>query len=459
MSLNEQIKGLMQQRTVKLEALETLVTTVESEARDFTEEETEKFNNFKADIKDLDSRINRLQETEQLLAAQKAVPASPTAPTGPTGNRSPIVALDRKIDDPGLFFAKQAHALYVNDGSRSAAADYAERMWGDQVFANCMRLPPQVIKHASVDPGQSGVAGWAAELVKIQQANEAFIDILRPMSVVARFPGRQMNFAGDGSIKIPRKTVKSTGTWVGEYKAIKVDRITLDAVTLTPKKNANIITSTQELLVRSDPSALMIIRDDILTGVAENIDAKFVSADAEVAGVSPAGIQTFDSSADTSTGATLDAITADLKKLLNAMLSINMPMMRPVWLMNPTNVNALRFIRDGMGQYAYKDEISQGTIVGYPFLESTTVPANIVMIADASQIIIASELAPQIALSEDASLHMEDTAPADDIGGATSPVASMFQMNAVAIRAITTLDWNARHGDCVQVLDTVAWNA
>lgn len=457
MSLNEQIKNLMKQRETKLNALETLVTTIEAEARDINDGEQTKFNDFKTELKDLDHRIERLQETEQLMAAQRAKPVIPEATVRNAGR--PAVSPDRKIDDPGLYFAKVAHALYVNDGSRSAAADYAERAWGDVTFANCLRVPPTMIRHAAVDPGQAGVAGWAAELVKVQQANEAFIDILRPMSIVARFPGRQMSFMGDGSIKIPRKTIKSTGTWIGENKAIKVDRMTLDAVTLTPKKNANIITATQELLVRSDPSALQIIRDDILTGVAESIDSKFISADAEVAGVSPAGLQTFDSSADTSSGATLDNITSDLKKLLNAMLSINMPMSQPVWLMNPTNVNALRFIRDGTGQYAYKDEVAQGTIVGYPYLESTTIPDSVVLLADASQVILASELAPQIALSEDASLHMEDTSPADDIGGATSPVASMFQMNAVAIRAITTLDWGARHGDCVQVLDTVAWNA
>lgn len=453
-TLNEQIKHLMDQRIVKLNAVETLVTAAEGEARDFTEDEQTKYNDFKKDVKDLDNRIARLQETEQLLAASKAQLLVPES-----HSRQPIVAKDRAVDDPSLHFAKIAHALHVNGGNQVMAAEYAERIWGDKVFANCIRLPEHFITHAAVDPGQSTVAGWAAELVKIQQANEAFIDILRPLSVVARFPGRQMTFmGGHGSIKIPRKTIKSTGTWVGENKAIKVDRLTLDAITLTPKKNANIITATNELLIRSDPSALMIIRDDILTGVAENIDTKFVSSDAEVAGVSPAGLQTFDSTPLTSTGATLDAITADLKALLNAMLAVNMPMTRPVWLMNPLNVNALRFIRDGLGQYAYRDEIAQGQIVGYPYLESTTVPVDIVMLVDASQIIIASELAPQIALSEDASLHMEDTSPADDIGGATSPVASMFQMDAVAIRCKTTLDWQARHAECVQVLDTVAWN-
>lgn len=451
--LSEQIKGLHEQRTAKVALMEELVEKSESEARSFTDPENEQFETLKSDISDLDNRIKKLEETEKMVAATKAKPIIPES-----SQRQPITQKDMPHNDPSLFYAKQAHALFVTGGSRSDAAVYCSEVWGDDVMAKVFKLPRHVIQRAAVDPGTSGASGWAAELVQVNQAASAYIDALRAMSVVARFPGMQMSFGGNGSISIPRNAGPSTGGWVGENKAIKVDAVAFDSITLAPLKNANIITASNELLRRSDPAALGIIRDDILRGVATSIDTKFCSDDAASAGVSPAGLQTFDASAGTSSGATLDNITADLKAMINAMLSVNMPMSRPVWIMNPTNVNALRFIRDGLGQYAYMEEISRGTIVGYPYLESTSMAATEIMLVDASQVIIASELAPQISISEDASLHMEDTSPADDIGGATTPVANMFQMDLTAVRAMSTIDWNVRHAGAVQVLDTVAWN-
>lgn len=451
--LNEIIKGLRTQRDAVVKEAESLMEKANTEGRNFSDDEDTQYKTFLSDIDDLNDRIAKNEQMEQIVAANKAKPVKQEE------QRRPITAKDMPNSDPSLFFAKQAHALYVTGGSRADASQYAKEIWGDDVLAKVFRMPQSIVQKAAVDTGTSTTVGWAAELVQVNQAASAYIDALRAMSVVARFPGMQMGFGGNGSISIPRNAGPSTGGWVGENNGIKVDAIAFDSVTLAPLKNANIITATNELLSRSDPAALGIIRDDIVRGVATSIDVKFCSGDAASAGVSPAGLQSFDGTPTVSTGATLDAITADLKTLINAMLTVNMPMSRPVWIMNPVNVNHLRFIRDGLGMYAYKDEISNGTIVGYPYLESTSMAATEVMLVDASQVIIASELAPVISISEDASLHMEDTDPAEDIGGATTPVASMFQLDATAIRCRSTLDWNVRHDGAVQVLSTVAWNA
>jgi HK97 family phage major capsid protein len=315
-----------------------------------------------------------------------------------------------------------------------------------------------VIQRATVIPGGAGVTGFAEELVQINQANEAFIELLRPMSVLANFPGRPMSFDGAGSIKIPRQTVGSTGGWIGEGGAIKVDRLTLDSVELTPKKNANIIAVSNELLARSTPSAMAIIRDDILRGIATSIDTKFLSSDAASAGVSPAGIQTYDGSSTASAGDTLDNITTDLKAAIAAMLTVNMPMARPIWLINPIRLNALKFIRDGLGAYAFKDEINQGTLAGYPYLTSTSVTDSVVMLVDAAQVIIATELAPEISISQDATIHMSDGPDADiGGGGSATPVQSMFQTDSTAVKAITRLDFAARYAECTQVITGVSW--
>ncbi len=448
--LSEQIKGLHDQREAKVNEFEALVKKAEDENRISSQEENDTMDTLASDITDLDDRIKRLEQAEQMHAKQFAKPLMQET--------SPAVQIDKRTDDPSLFYAKLAHCLYVCGGDRMAAFEYAKTTWGNEGFAAVLKMPTRIMEKAAQNPGTSTTVGWAAELVQVNQASSAFIDALRPMSVVARFPGMQMSFEGNGSIKIPRLATPSGGTWVGENKAIKVDSLGFDDVTLVPLKNANIVTATNELLMRSDPSALSVIRDDIVRGVAISIDTKFTSDDAAAAGVSPAGLQTFDTAKDTSSGSSLDNITSDLRKLVDAMLTVNMPMTRPTWLMHPVNVNFLRFIRDGLGTYAFRTEIAGGTIFGYPYMESTSVPLSEIILVDASQVIIAQEMAPVISLSEDASLHMEDTSPADDIGGATTPVASLFQRDLTGIRCKTTIDWNVRHAGSVQVLTTVAWS-
>jgi hypothetical protein len=69
---------------------------------------------------------------------------------------------------------------------------------------------------------------------------------------------------------------------------------------------------------------------------------------------------------------------------------------------------------------------------------------------------------PQMEMSTQATLHMEDTAPKDivyDDTGATPalPSKSMFQTDSAALRLIYELDWRIVRTGGVQVLTSVAW--
>lgn len=446
MTIAKQITALVDQKKTIISRMEEMASS--ETALDEGEQKT--FDGLESEVKGLNLRQSNLEKTEQMMANEKAIPVKKEV--------APVTVTPQLEQDKSLFIARQVHALYMSNGNRSGAADYAKQSLGDGLLHKVLSMPADVVQRATVIPGGAGTAGFAAELVQVNQANQAFIELLRPMSVLANFPGRRMDFEGAGSIKIPRQTVGSTGSWIGEGGAIKVDRLTLDSIELTPKKNANIIALSNELLARSTPSAMALIRDDILRGIAISIDTKFTSADAAVAGVSPAGMQTFDSSPTASTGNTLDNITADLKDAIGAMLTINMPMVNPVWLINPLRLNSLKFIRDGLGAYAFKDEINSGTLAGYPFLTSTTISSSIVMLVDASQVITASELAPEVAISQDATIHMSDAPDADIGGGGTAtPVQSMFQTDSTAVKATTRLDFAPRYANCVQVITGVAW--
>jgi len=440
MSIATQIKTLYGEKETIIKEMEILAP------KDLDEDEKEVFKTLQSESESLDARIERLEATEKTLAKSKAVKI--TAPA------IVIPAIEKDSEYSKLFMARKAHALFMGGGSKHGAAEYAKSTLNDPLLARALVTPNEVIQKAAVSPGDSTTAGYAAELVQINQMNEAFIEMLRPVSVLMSFPGRQLSFGGAGSITIPRQATGTTGGWVAEGSAIKVDAASFENITLTPKKVGNIVIATAELLRRSTPSALSILQTDLINGVAQVIDKVFVSNDAATA-TSPAGVQTF-GTITASAGDTLDNITTDLKGCISRLQAVNMPMTSPVWLINPVRATALRFIRDGLGAYAFKDEMNGGTLVGYPFIESNTVDDEEVMLIDANQILIASEPSPDISLSDDATVHMESS-PTDDIGGAATPVRSLWQTNSVGIRTISIIDFNSRYAEACQALSGVTW--
>ncbi len=464
MDITKKIKLKRDERVTHVTAMETLMKTAEDAERGFSDEEQTDFDENESMIKTIDIEIGNLERMELAVGKTKAKPAEEL---GDDGQPKHAPATAKSNHNPKLFLARQAHALFMTGGSRVDAADYCKNVMGDDEMSAILRVPSKVIERATVAPGQAGVTGWAAELTTIQQANSAFIEMLRAASIVARFPGRQMEFAGDSSIKIPRKTGGAKGAFIGENKGIPVGALSFDDLTLTPKKAAIIVPATNELLAKSSPSALQLIQDDIIEGTGETIDLLFVSATAGTA-VAPAGLLN-GAATSASAGATLANIDTDLKTMTNALISANVPMTTPVWIMNPTRFNSLSHLRDGSGAKAFP-EVANGMLGSYPVLLSTNVTDSEVILTDASQVIIASDYGPILSISEDATLVMDDTVPAPGIGAevdaaiagagaapAADRISSMYQQDAVAIRLKMGIDWGHRHIAGTYLLTGVAW--
>lgn len=462
MDITKKIKLKREERLKHVTSMEVLVQTAEDEERGFTDEEQTDFDGNESMIKTIDIEIGNLERMELAAGHSKAEPIQELDDDGTPKVKTPATA--KSNQSPKLFLARQAHALFMTGGSRVDAADYCKTLGDDQMSA-ILRVPAKVIERATVASGQSNVTGWAEELTTIQQANSAFIEMLRAASIVARFPGRQMEFAGDSSIKIPRQTGGAKGSFIGENKAIPVGALSFDDLTLTPKKAAIIIPATNELLSKSSPSALQLIQDDIIAGTGETIDTLFVSATAGTA-VAPAGLLN-GAGSSASAGFALANIDTDLKTMTNALIAANVPMVTPVWIMNPIRLNSLAHLRDGSGSKAFP-EIANGMLGAYPVLTSTNVTDTEVVLTDASQVIIASDYDPTLSISEDATLVMDDTSinigeevDAAIAGAGAAPAAdritSMYQQDAVAIRLKMGIDWGHRHIAGTYLLTGVAW--
>ena len=111
----------------------------------------------------------------------------------------------------------------------------------------------------------------------------------------------------------------------------------------------------------------------------------------------------------------------------------------------------------------FREELAGGTLAGYPVLQSTTGTADTMFLVDAADFITATGDTPNFSVSDQAVLHMEDTAPSQivTVGSpnvVAAPVRSLWQTDSMAIRLLLDINWAMQRTGTVQWTDTLAWN-
>jgi HK97 family phage major capsid protein/HK97 family phage prohead protease len=312
---------------------------------------------------------------------------------------------------------------------------------------------------------QTTVTGWAAELA--QQTYTAFMDALYPSSIFPRLSalGLSLSFGPYGKIIIPTRATTPTiaGSFVGEGLPIPVRQGLFTSQTLTPKKMAVITTFTQELEDHSQPAIEGLLRDAVQMDTAIALDSVLIDANPATT-VRPAGILNSISGLTPTAGGGFTALTGDIKQLTGALLTGTKGNVRnPAWLMNPQQVNSIGLTAaPGAGVFPFRDEISQKRLSGWPVIDSGTVPLGTVIVVDAADFVSVGGEAPRFEISDQATLHMEDTTPLD-IGTPGSPavvaapVKSMFQTNSYALRLLLPINWTVRRTGVVAWAAGVTW--
>ena len=125
------------------------------------------------------------------------------------------------------------------------------------------------------------------------------------------------------------------------------------------------------------------------------------------------------------------------------------------FMLSPANALALSFRTNLDGSPEFPGiGISGGTYKGLQFITSNTLTTNVVALAP-QYILFADDGGVTIDASTEASLQM-DSAPASPVD-ATTVYASMFQMNAVALRAERYITWKRIGANTVKYLTATAW--
>lgn len=449
-TLAERIAEAKGRRDEVLKSMQAMSDMSETEGRTFNEEENKTFDKLADEAKALNGQIDRLETTEKLLAmAAVPVPTADQLATGPGPVAAPRAAIqmrDPKIEK-GIAFARYAMALAAGHGNLMQSVEIARR-WRDSTPA------VETVLKAAVLAGSTTDSTFASALVYNQNLVSEFIELLRPATIIGRIQGlRRVPF----NIRIPRQTTSVSVGWTGEGLSKGVSRPGFDAVTMAWFKTSVIVALTEELARFSDPSAEMLVRNDIIQAMATFQDQQFIDpAVAAVASVKPASI-TNGVTPINSTGNTVANITADLAAALGAMRGTNMPMQSLYWVLHPRTLTYLQLLRGTMDTFVFGDEISRGTLLGVPYIASTSVPVgagptfySIIVLLAASEIFLADDGGVTLDTSREASIQL-DSAPATP----PTPLVSLWQQNLVGIRAEQFINWQRRRLQAVQVVQNV----
>lgn len=463
MKISEKIAGVQKH----LNDLRTKLAELAANVDGLSEEDEALFENLPVEIETAEKRLKNLQSAERaLLPAEQRGPAV-TSEEGeaPSNLPAPVV-----VDSPTR--------LYTVGPKKLRPADLLVRQGVVNFIAHVQKQNPLVVQQkmygrdealgmvikAAVDPAKTTVAGWAAELV--QESIGDFMDLLMPASIYPRLANRgvRLSFDTNGSIKIPSraKTPNLAGSFIAEGEPIPVRRLGLTSITLTPKKMAVISTFTREMAQHSTPQIEALIRDAMVEDTALVIDTYLLDANPASA-TRPAGLGNGATAVTPSAEADALAMMADIKNLIKAVLANTGGIARDiVILINPNQALDIVVQQTTTGEFMFETLNALGQKVSVTFIESGTVPDKTLFAVDASDFVSTTGDTPEFDVSDQATLHMEDTTPLPIVsGGGTpttaSPVRSLWQTASIGVRMIWDINWAMRRAGMVAKVEAVTW--
>jgi HK97 family phage major capsid protein len=322
-----------------------------------------------------------------------------------------------------LDYVRWLGLTYENGGRGMQAAEMYELRYPRSVNI-------ELVHKAAVAAMTTTDATAAGPLAAANPLEDAFLSMLRPRTLLGRIPGlRQVPF----NITVPQQTAAGVYGWVGQGAPMVVTKGDFATLSLGVAKAGGIVIVTEELATLSRPGADVVLRDELIRGIAQFLDTQFVDpAVAAVANVSPASI-TNGTTAIAASGTSAAALLTDVKALIAAFVAANSDVEAVVLLMTPSHAVALAIATNSQTL-----TMRGGTIFGVDVITSANVGARIIIL-DAQGILYADNGRMDISASNSALVQM-NTVP-DDPTLASTVQISLFQKNLVGFRGVRWVNW------------------
>jgi HK97 family phage major capsid protein/HK97 family phage prohead protease len=480
MQLNQTLASRIDAAQKNVMALRTRLEEIASkEEHEQTEEERHRADELPDEVDAAQSMLEKLLRQERAISGARREGAVAVQSTGDTLLEVVKQPRQQEIIRPGELSSAERDRRPFGDGKKLDDGDYVFRSLATWFSAHVQREPIEAILRsrygdrdermnavlrAAVNPAMTTVAGWAAELVQTQ--NTAAINRILAKAIYMPLATRGVRYTfgtGISQLKIPIRTSSSklAGTWVGEGSPKPVKRASFTTATLTPHKLAVITTFTEEMAQYSNPAIEAILRQGLQDDTSEALDAYLIDNVASSAS-RPAGLLNgVTPLTATAAGTATEKMVADLKQLISAIVAAGGGT-DVVMLINPAQSISLGFAMTTTGDFLFATVTEAGQKFNVTFIVSQTVAVGTVIAIEASEFATATGDAPRFAVSNEATLHEEDTTPlAIGTPGSpavvAAPVRSLFQTDSIAIRLTLYVTWVMRRTGMVQTLASVGW--
>ena len=237
-----------------------------------------------------------------------------------------------------------------------------------------------------------------------------------------------------------------------------------------------------DMMRYADPAVDAFVRDDLVKVIALREDLAFLLGDGTLstprgytsfangyatANAGTAGIWSSTANSTAASGGnfitsnetyTLATVATELGGQVNKLDTANVPDIKRVWFMHPRSYNYLYNVQNSLGVYVYRDELSNGKLIGYPVKRTTQIPINIhdatsthtdcsfVFLAEMEETMILDSMSLELAVSREGTY----------VDGSGNTI-SAFQNDQTLIRAIAEHDFQMRHDASVAINQFVRW--
>ncbi len=459
------VNELVKKRAAAFDAFKAI-----AEKPSLNSEEQTDYDAKKRAVEELDGQIKRVRDAQSLSAST----AQPVA--GQEGPRIEV-APDPYTDDAvakrrGLGSSR---SLVIGGIVRAVVRSGGNVYLGRQVANEIYGENHPVTRALVTSVGASG--GF---IVPPDYMNE-IIEVLRPLAVV-RGAGPRVIPMPRGTMTLPSQTAAASASYGTEVAQIASTQQTVGQIVASFKKLTALVPVSNDMMRYADPAVDAFVRDDLVKVLALREDLAFLTGDGTQA--TPMGFTGFAnrfavtgggtagswSSTGNSTAAvggnfitsnetyTLTTAAQELGGLVNKLDTANVPDIKRVWFMHPRSYNYLYNVQNSLGVYVYREELSEGKLLGYPVRKSTQIPTNIydtsgthtdcsfVILAEMDEAMLLDSMSLELAVSREG-MYVD----------ANSNTISAFQNDQTIVRAIAEHDFQIRHDASVAVAQFVRW--
>lgn len=477
------VADLIKQRATAFEAFKAL-----AEQDNLTAEDEAAYAERKAEVVALDKKIERAREAQELSAATATPVAGQDVPA--TRSVAATVELDPYLSDEGAIRAGVETKRGLVVGGLCRMIGRAQSGFGQNPVEIAVAQyggehpVTKAVRALVVGTGDSG------GFIVPPDYQAEIIELLRPKAQVRAAGPRTMPMPR-GTMRLPGQNAAAQAGYGPEGAKIVTSQQKLRSIVATFKKLTALVPVSNDMMRYASPAVDAFVRDDLVKVIALTEDKNFVlsdgtsdtpmgwlgfanlwvaqnggtvgvwSTDADsvyaVNGADPAN--STGGNFITSTSAyTLGTVASELGGAVNRLDAANIADTKRVWFMNPRSYNYLYNVQNSLGVYVYRDELSKGTLLGYPVKRTTQIGTSYVS-SDGSHsdlsFVFLSEMDETIVLD---SMQLELAVSREGMyvdGGGTT--VSAFQSDQTLIRAIAEHDFQMRHDQAVAVIQAVRW--